>query len=341
MLRVLIFTLFLGSLGCVDPIPLAEFSQKKPDKVNVYGLMDDKGTSSVWLSRSIDFFDGDRLPPPIRNADVNLVDEGGHIYPYQEVEAGARSYYELRDFKPEFNRGYALSIVLPGGDSLASTFQYLRSGSEIVSTRVEYVDGRSINELGNEVDSKYWNVYVSHRDVSAFEGFFTWRWRGTYRFRTEPEGGPISFCYSNEYDDVFRLNSRDKSTDVESLIARIAMETKKVEFTYQLDISQYYFDDPVIYNYWELINTQQTSAGSIFDPLPAPIPGNITNLSRPPVKVNGIFWVASEQRTLLHIDRADIPGAIPVFFTDRPCSMFPFTTDIQPDYYPNFEDTGG
>lgn len=71
------------------------------------------------------------------------------------------------------------------------------------------------------------------------------------------------------------------------------------------------------------------------------IAGNIEFLNNPTRTVNGIFWVATRQDTRSHIDLADIPGVIPDFFTDRPCWMFPFTTDVQPDYYPNFDQTGG
>ena len=163
----------------------------------------------------------------------------------------------------------------------------------------------------------------------------------TYQFETGPEGGPTSFFYSNEYDDFFRISSRARRANSESLIAQIGIETKKIGFTYQLDISQYYFDDPAIYEYWDLIRIQQTSAGSIFDPLPAPILGNIAAVNNDELPVNGIFWAASKQDTRLPIGRGDVPGVIPDFFTDRPCWEFPFTSEEQPEYYPNFDEFGG
>lgn len=51
MLRfLLIISIFLLH-SCIDPIPLSEFSRDQPDKINVYGLLDDQGNSTVWFSR--------------------------------------------------------------------------------------------------------------------------------------------------------------------------------------------------------------------------------------------------------------------------------------------------
>jgi hypothetical protein len=103
---------------------------------------------------------------------------------------------------------------------------------------------------------------------------------------------------------------------------------------------------PEAYKYWNKVSQLITQSGSVFDPPPGVIRGNITNLSNPEELVLGYFYAAPEDTTRVKVYASDFlpyeinpycgaPGLPPI---PRPaeccnCTILPGASTEKPFYW--------
>jgi hypothetical protein len=80
---------------------------------------------------------------------------------------------------------------------------------------------------------------------------------------------------------------------------------RRFMFDFRIDLKQYSISSGA-YRFLRLIKQQAEISGSIFDPPPATIRGNLINLDNPDVTVLGYFIAAGEASKRIYIKNSDL-----------------------------------
>ncbi|MEQ8715304.1 MAG: DUF4249 family protein [Cyclobacteriaceae bacterium] len=254
----------------------------------------------------------------------------------------------------EIGRTYTLFVELEDGATYQSAPQTLAASPPISNSYAEYERGRSINELGNEQNEHFWNVFVETPVGQGDDVFLSWRHRGVYEVETFPEEycDPPSvdcnpgiahprevppscckYCYVTEYGAEFNTSTSADipGNQIQKQIASIPITYDKVYNYYLLEIYQLSVSQEV-YDYLDLLNQQITGQGSIFDPTPATIEGNISNSSNGE-KALGMFYAAGVTTSQLNLNRSGISAQFTPTRFANDCRLVNNSTDEAPDNY--------
>ena len=92
-----------------------------------------------------------------------------------------------KEFRGEIGNTYKLIVELSDGSRYESTPQSLNASPPITNAYAEYERGNSINDLGNEETSHWWNIFVETTTSTDQDTFLNWRYRGVYELEAFPE----------------------------------------------------------------------------------------------------------------------------------------------------------
>lgn len=267
-------------------------------------------------------------------------------YRYQAVD---------KSFRGVIGNTYTLIVELGNGTRYESTPQTLTASPPIDNAYAQYEKGRTVNDLGNEEFAHRWNVYVETTVDQGSDTFLNWRYRGVYEVETFPEEycDPPSvdcnpgiahprevppscckYCYVTEYGAEFSTASSAEtpSNKISRQIAAVPINYSKVYNYYQMDIYQLSISRE-IYKYLELLNRQITGQGTIFDPTPATIEGNISNVNNADDTALGMFYAAGVTTTQLKLNRQGISAQFTPAYFPNDCRLTNNSTDQKPDGY--------
>jgi hypothetical protein len=103
---------------------------------------------------------------------------------------------------------------------------------------------------------------------------------------------------------------------------------------YYIEVQQLSLSDEA-YDYWNLVEQQQSGSTNIFQPNAIKIKGNIECISNPTEEVLGFFEVSGVRSKSLFIDESELPYPIPDIDVVRySCeSYFLNSTTIQPWFW--------
>lgn len=265
--------------------------------------------------------------------------------------------YEAIDksFRGEIGSTYKLVIELEDEIRYESTPQLLKAPPPIGNAYSEYEKGRSINDLGNEENAHRWNVFVETDVDPGEDTFLNWRYSGIYEVETFPEDycaqpendcnpgiahprevppGCCKYCYVTEYGSDFSVASSAEvpTNRIVKKIAAVPIDELKVYNYYQMDIYQLSISQEV-YDYLKILNAQITGQGSIFDPTPATIEGNVYNTANPQQKSLGMFYVAGVTTTELQLNKSGISAQFTPRYVPNDCRLTANSTAEKPERY--------
>jgi len=83
-------------------------------------------------------------------------------------------------------------------------------------------------------------------------------------------------------------------------------DTRHFRGKYHVEVKQLSLSEEA-FRYWSSIETQVSSTGSIFDPPPVAIPGNITNCTHPDDIAFGFFGASSISTKSIFIPESEAP----------------------------------
>lgn len=301
---LILFLLVIGS--CIEPYtPVLEESQ---EVMVISGMISDSaGRHTVTVSLSSPY----RFPEfnGVENCDVTLINQNGEII----------SYFD------EGNGSYAADIPA----------SYLNVG-DAASIRVLTSDGKEYVSLPDtilacpELDSVYWELdYIGTNDPAVdlpgiqfyldmngkasdsrniiWQVNETWEyWAslfGTSILYSWSEGeefytGPIFKCWkSYPLNNIYTVSTRNLS---QNKIQRMPLnfvsnETDRLSVSYRLLVKQQSVTSNA-FDYWQRMNEQALSAGTLYETQPASVPGNIYCTNNPKEEVLGYFY-ASQVKT--------------------------------------------
>lgn len=301
---VLPFCLFLFFLGCVDEVQLP--SRSVESRLVVEGLVtNEKPPYTVKLT-----FTGEynsliygQAEIPVNGADVSITEIGGRTVKLVQ-DALTPAYYWMYDstFTGKTGKSYQLKITLPGGATYISEPELLSPVAEIDRIYAEYRqrDDAKIDE------PDHYEILLDTKDPATQGNYYRWSGYGYVPRLSTGEPIGMGFCCKWCWVPVYGSRS-DVLSDVlvnGNSISRRHIMTSPVYYVgrHYLEVRQYSLTKPA-YQFWVKFEEQRKRNGSLFDPLPASIEGNVHREDDPNVLALGYFGSSAVSKR-----RLTIPG---------------------------------
>jgi hypothetical protein len=299
--------MLISTTSCVEP-----FDPPVQD-VNVNFLVVDSylnttiGSATVKLSRASVLHEATATLPEL-GANVAIEDNSGNIYSLNELGQGA---YAITDVGLTAESQYRIYIRANDGKEYRSTF--------VTPTTAPPIDSISWIPKADGVQ-----IVVDAHDETARSRYYrwdyieTWEYRsplssnfklvnGTPVFRTPEE--QIYVCYRSLPSTAINTTStvrlsEDRVNDYN--LTFLPRGAQKLSARYSILVRQYALSREA-YDYWEQLKKTTESLGSLFDPQPGKVSGNISNINDINDIVLGFFDAGSIQEKRIFIRFFDLP----------------------------------
>jgi hypothetical protein len=293
--RRIIFLFFFLATACLDPY------NPPGDAVNYGYLVVDSfvsstdGTGTVLLSRTKPLDSKDSIII-VSNAQVSLEVENGGTLPFVEMNPGK---YELTGASIDASTKYRLKILSAG-----KTYQ---------SDFVPVVNTPPMDSVTwKQTDADMVEIYVNTHDANNNTHYYRWRYDETWRYtsaffssfiydmatrsvKPRPTTDDIYDCYQNHTSSGIIISSTIKlqSDIVENMIlTSFPINAIRMQHLYSINVRQQALTKEQ-FEYFEQLKKTTENLGSLFDPQPSQITGNIHCINDPSALAIGYFSLGS------------------------------------------------
>jgi len=317
IIKYIIIGVFILAVGCIEPFD--------PDIKRYENVLVVDGTYTnededqfVRLSRSFGYYDLEEVL--VTGAVVAVFDDEGNNAVYVERSPGL---YRLdRDIMPGVvGRSYKLIIETEDEKVYESDYEILKKPIEIDSLFYEVLE--DIETLNGNVDGL--QLYLNSKDEDAETHYYRWDWTETWEFYVpyqKPgyemkrvcwrESISPSITIANTLRLVEDYNYRQK-------LNFVSTNSNKLLTLYSINVRQYSLTAKA-YDFWRKLELANEHTGSLFDPPPTPVTGNMQNVDNPYEPVLGYFQVSGVSEKRIFISRAELPGTMDLTTGNEHCS---------------------
>jgi hypothetical protein len=295
--------------GCVDP-----YSSDVPAAAQNYlvvdGFINSQGSTVIKLSRTLGLASASAVSAETK-ATVYVLDNAGTRYNLTESPVGT---YSLPTQTLAPNRQYQLRITTAKGRNYASDMVAVKTTPPIDKLSWHPTDA------GVEVD-------VDTHDPASASKYYRWDYLETWQFNSafrsdyeyvassksvQPRTNNIFTCWRTEASPFIKQTSTAQlSQDVVSKFPLITLPyTEKLRIKYSVLVLQY-AQTPEEYAYWEILSKNTQNLGTLNDPLPTQLTGNVHCLTDASEPVLGYVGAHSVTQARLFIDYNDLPKPLP------------------------------
>ncbi len=298
----LLWLVFLGGMSCVEPYnpPVIE---NGVSILIVDGSMNPQGKSKIRLTRSQNLSETSKVGVELK-AIVSFEDEAGSALVLQEEGNG---YYSLPQQTFDLQKKYRVKITTTDAKEYASEFVPVVKNPPIdaVSWKITSDNGVqlyvSTHDFENDTRYYRWDYEESWNYTSAFNSNFEWK-NGRPAIRSEN----IYKCYRTQLSGKISVGSAARLSQAvinNFPLVYLEQRSEKIRFKYSVLVNQYGLTKEA-YEYWLQLQSNTESLGTLFDPQPSQIRGNMTCLSDNSETVLGYFTAGSttEQRIFINSD---------------------------------------
>jgi hypothetical protein len=281
--------------GCVDryapDVPAAAQSNLVVD-----GFINPQGSTVIKLARTFSV-NTKNVGPVEARARVIIQDDAGQRYPLAESPAGT---YTSAALMLALGRQYQLRISTAQGREYASELAPV-----VLTPRIDTLTWQVSAQGGAQ-------IYLSTHDMATAARHYRWEYEDTYKATTPYPPTPVKTCWRTAYSTAI-LQGTTAQLSANTLVdAPLLLEppSLKLKFGYSLLVRQY-AQTQAEYDYWERLRKSSENLGTINDPLPARVVGNVHALADPTEPVLGYVGVHSFTEKRLYIDASQFPAPRP------------------------------
>ena len=303
-LRWLQGALLLTVGSCVDPYRPPEIAAPNTFLVVEGNLNGGTGSSTITLSRTQNLTSANK-PTPEQKATilVEAVPRSGTAYSFVETAKGT---YTLT------------SATLPIGSKYQVRIK-TTDGKEYLSDPITMKQTPKIDSLSSEVVGNGLQIYVNTHDATNKTRYYRWEYEDTYEFYTPYEsslefvnnqvvqrsGPPINHCWRTETSSTILLGSSARLTqDIlpKAPLLFLSATSPKLNINYSILVKQY-AQSAEGYAYWQNLLKTTEQLGSLFDPLPSQVGGNLHCITNPAEPVLGFLDGYTTEQVRVFIKR--------------------------------------
>jgi len=265
----------------------------------------------VSLSRSTPIDTSGFIPES--GAIVRLLNADGESYDL--YENGPGNYQTFSIVNPLAGQEYKLRIMTSSGNMYESDFVEMRETPEIDSVSFAYEERPGAGSEGAQ-------IFVNTHDPNNDTWYYRWEYEEDWIFYTPyysqviwnngeiiNQTENINQCWlSNKSTNVNIKTSTSLSQDIisEHPVLYVTNQTDRLAIKYSINVKQYSLSE-ASYNYWKELEKVTENLGTLFDPQPATVIGNIYNVNDESEIVLGYFDASSVTEGRLFITRSDLP----------------------------------
>lgn len=250
----------------------------------------------------------------ISGAQVSISDESDNQWSLWESEAGVYQT-DSYEWQGEAGKTYTLHITTPDGKRYASLPETMQPVPDIDSIYFE-VEGRPyLSSINIELTAWGLQIYVNTGTGDNQNGFYKWDWVETFEYQAPlvAEGQmSIPICYETHgaprYLNISSTNGLGRDIVNRQPIHWVPKSGVRLTARYSLLVTQYSLTQQA-FDYWENIREQIDNAGSLFDPPPTQIIGNVYNIDDDTELVLGYFQVSAVTKKRIFIRRGEVPSS--------------------------------
>lgn len=260
---------------------------------------------------------------PETGAVVAVLDGSGRSYMFGEVKPGVYQN-PASDLRGSVGESYTLDIVTT-------------AGSHYQSEPVAFKQTPPINDVYHEADSRltedrtvlsgiaiFLDAFDSSRSTSYYRWEFIENWEiqvpipSKFDFKLNadssgmgypiPKQVPVDICYSSDTSSRVlvastKLLTEDRVTKYE--VNFVSTQGFKLKSFYGVIVRQYALDETA-FEYWDQLRAASESLGTLFDPQPYQLTGNVFNVDNIDEPVLGYFDASSVSMNSLVLDREQL-----------------------------------
>ncbi len=299
--------------GCVEPYDY-QFEEKSNQLVVEAAISTLQGPQTVRLSTTRNIFNRDNeYVLYVEDAIVSVEGSDGNISNFAERNSG--HYVSAPDFQAIEGMRYKLRIAVLNGEVYESAWQEVIATSDMGGIEVDYSKKVEENEQGNFVEVDGFNVKAIVNDNVEQRNFYLMRMKLTYKLLTFPElyeifnptlgeyvSAPKSCCnicwVGQTLGDfvVYSDQQVNGSANAEIPLIFYPIESKHFYDKVYFEVFQYSLSAEA-YAFWRAMYDLKFRQGTLFDPAPSRLPGNIFNVNDPEEQVVGYFTVSGVSST--------------------------------------------
>ncbi len=319
---------------CVDPYDFP-FEEKENNLV-VEGFITTKpGPHVITLTSTRNIYNkGNQYKLYVQGAKVSVVDSDGNEAVFTEKNAG--QYHSDSSFRAEVGKRYKLRIIGFRGGLYESTEEEVVPASEMHSIELKYIEKEKTLDNGYVKKESGFNVVARVNDDPGVKNQYLLRINYTYLVYTDPAPqGCCSICWvSARLPDftVFKDYLINGQANAEVSVAFFPIVPLHFGSRVYLQVEQYSISSPA-YTFWKTLNDIKNLQGGLFDPAPAALTGNISNVNNDGELVVGYFFASDVATRARFINRTELPVQVYPPFYNIDCRIFANSTEVQPPFW--------
>ena len=351
---VVFVALFLAIGGCIEPFEAETLAFENALVIDAR-ITDKLKRHEIILRRTYPFESDDFGAE--RNASVQISDDSGNTFDFQEAEAGR--YVSVSEFAAQPNVGYRLLITSADGKSYVSeTVVTPRSVSiKDVKTEIAFNDfekeGISISLTNNIVDSggKYFRYEYeeTYKIIAPFYNpfefdvidslFFADGDNDGFEIDIKPRDDDSQFCYGFQIgrDLILRDSEQNFNNSTGKFEIRfLENDDFKIAHRYSILVKQYNLSTDA-YSYYSTLDDFASDENVFTDIQPGFLEGNITSLDENEL-VLGYFEVAAVNTKRIFFNYTDFypDGPLPPYIINCQLTTAPLLISFVPHVGPGF-----
>lgn len=324
--------LFVLAFGCREKYT-AELKSSDKSALVVEGFLNYGGTTSIKLSRSYSLADSGVLKPELK-AILTIEANDNTVYNLTE---GTNGVYTAATLPLSPSKEYRLRIKTSNGKQYLSDFVNVQLTPAIDSVNW----ARENNQL---------KLFVNTHDDANQNKFYKWDFTETWEINSYffamykiSNGKIVEVDMNNPADNNYRcwksMESQNilvgSTTQLQSAIISnmplnsIELNSEKLGVRYSILVRQHALSKPA-FEYFQLMKKNTETLGSIFDPQPSELRGNILCVSNPDEIVIGYFYASSVAEKRKFILRSEVAGSYSmscesIFIVNKPDTITKYT----------------
>lgn len=305
--RRIIFLFFLLATACLDPYNPSIKSANYGYLVIDCFINSNTGSGTVSLTRSRPVSSREEFST-VSNATVTVQGDDGSSYTLVESQPGQ---YNLANAVIDASAKYKLNILVDS-KTYASDFVPVIKTPPIDSITWKQPDDKVeiyVNTHGNSDDDRYyrWKYSETWHYTSAFNSEVVFDPATSTVFLRDITDD-IYDCYQSYSSSAIITESTNRLTEnivKEYPITSLSISSLKFQSLYSIEVEQYGLSKEG-YEYWGLLKKTTENLGSLFDPQPSQVTGNIHCTSNASEPVIGFFNVGTIEKQRIFIPQRDI-----------------------------------
>lgn len=275
-------------------------------------IVSGQGETIIYLSRSTGLHDSVDIIYE-RKAIVQVEGEDNSIYALNEKIDGQ---YTADSLKLNTGIMYRLNIKTTDGNTYVSDFVPVLTTPPIDSIS----DKQEVNAENDNLSDL--NIFVSTHDPNNNTRYYLWNYEETWKFHSavksfvkdsnnvifyisQSDQDKLYYCWkSNKSKSILIGNSNKLSQDVISMkpLTSIKGNSLKKSLVYSINVKQYALTQKA-YEFYEMMQKNTELTGSLFDPQPSEINGNIKNINNPLERVIGYVSISTLSSKRQYLDK--------------------------------------